>query len=70
MSALTHIKITMNELETKTNITTLCVILDKHLTLNTQISSIVKQCNNKIYQSKQIKHLLNQSSFTIVTSLI
>ena len=35
------------EIEIKTNITTLGVILDKHLTLNTQISSIVKQCNNK-----------------------
>ena len=39
---LTHIKIANTEIEPKTNITTLGVILDKHLTLNTQISSIVK----------------------------
>ena len=51
-----------------TNITTLCVILDKRLTLNTQISSIVKQCDNKLYQFKQIKHLLNQSSLKILSS--
>ena len=65
---LTHIKIANTEIEIKTNITTLGVILDKHLTLNTQISSIVKQCNNKLYQLKQIKHLLNQSSLNILTS--
>ena len=65
---LTHIKIANTEIEIKTNITTLGVILDKHLTLNIQISSIVKQCNNKLYQLKQIKHLLNQSSLTILTS--
>ena len=65
---LTHIKIANTEIEIKTNITTLGVILDKHLTLNTQISFIVKQCNNKLYQLKQIKHLLNQSSLKILTS--
>ena len=65
---LTHIKIANTEIEIKTNITTLGVILDKHLTLNTQFSSIVKQCNNKLYQLKQIKHLLNQSSLKILTS--
>ena len=43
---LAHIKIANTEIEIKTNITTLGVILDEHLTLNTQISSIVKQCNN------------------------
>ena len=64
---LTHITIVDTEIEIKTNITTLGVILDKHLTLNTQISSIVKQCNNKLYQIKQIKHLLNQSSLKILS---
>ena len=67
---LTHINIANTEIEIKTNITTLGVILDKHLTLNTQISYIVKQCNNKLYQLKQIKHLLNQSSLKILTPLI
>ena len=65
---LTHIRIANTEIEIKTNITTLGVILDKYLTLNTQISSIVKQCNNKLYQLKQIKHILNQSSLKILTS--
>ena len=36
--------------------------------LNTQISSIVKQCNNKLYKLKQIQNLLNQSSLKILTS--
>ena len=55
---LPHIKIANTEIEIKTNITTLSFILDKHLTLNTQISSIVKQCDHKLYQLQEIKHLL------------
>ena len=39
---LPHIKIANTEIYIKSNITTLGFMLDKHLTLNIQISSIVK----------------------------
>ena len=47
---LTHLKISNSEIEIKTDITTLCVKLDKNITLTNTMSSIIKQCNNKLYQ--------------------
>ena len=64
---LSHIKIANSNFKIQTEITTLGIILDNNLTLNNQISSIVKQCNNKLYQLNQIKHLLNPS-LKIITS--
>ena len=40
---LTHIKIANSEIEIKTDITTIGVKLDKHLLLNNQMSSTIKQ---------------------------
>ena len=63
-----NIKIANKDIPIKTTITTLGVIFESNLTFDKHISSITKQSNCKIFKIKQIKHLLNPTSLTILTS--
>ena len=60
--------IPIKDIRIKTTITTLGVIFESNLTFDKHISSITKQSNCKIFKIKQIKHLLNPTSLTILTS--